>query len=362
MNKNTTIVLIIIILLAIFGIYYWANSTPSVNVPVDEPDIQTEAEVAQPEKPVVSTQNVSLISKSTAVLSGEVNPKGVQTSYWYEYGESDTLGSSTYRQLVGSGFFAYDAPATIVGLKADTSYYYRLGAENQYGKVYGAILSFKTDLDTPPVQYLLPSIETRSASNTAETSATIEGTVNPRGSETRYWFEYGQNFGLGNTTASASAGSDLASVAVSANLSGLQANKVYYYRLNAQNAYGTVNGNISVFITESGEPSALPDKEPAVSTGLPTGIGSTVAKLQGQVNPNGVSTIYHFEYGEATAFGLFSLDQSTDTKEAGKGSGALSVSGSIGGLKPDTVYYYRLVAQNEFGEVNGSILSFSTKE
>lgn len=362
MNKNTAIVFIIIILLIIFGVYYWVNSTPSINDPIDEADTELEGDAAEPAKPLASTQSAFFVSKSTAVLNGEVNPNGVQTSYWYEYGETDALGSSTGRQLVGSGFFAYDAPAGVTGLKADTTYYYRLGAENQYGKVYGAALTLKTDLDTTPAQYLLPSIDTGSALNIAETSATIGGTVNPRGSETRYWFEYGQNFGLGNTTASASAAAGQTSVAVSANLSGLQANKVYYYRLNAQNAYGTVNGNISVFVTESGEPSVSKGEAPDVNTGPATGVGRTAATLGGQIKPNGAATVYRFEYGKSTLFGLFSLDQATDTAEAGNGTGSVSASRNLAELKPDTVYYYRLVAENEFGETNGSINSFTTKK
>jgi hypothetical protein len=357
MNRNSVIVLIIIVLLVIFGIYYWSSSTPSGNNMTGNETSSTPVNETKPERPVVSTEGASFISKSTAVLSGEVNPKGAQTSYWYEYGETNSLGNSTAPQLVGSGYFAYNAPVALTGLKADSTYYYRLGAQNQYGKVYGAVLSFKTDLDTPPAQYLLPSIETKSASNVAETSATIAGTVNPRGSETRYWFEYGQNFGLGNTTASASAGAGQAGVGVSANLSGLEPNKTYYYRLNAQNAYGTVNGNIAVFITEAGDASA---REPSVSTGEATGIGTNTATLHGQVNPNGAATVYHFEYGESAILGIFDLDQATDSVKAGSGSSIVSVSRTIVGLKPNTVYYYRLVAENEFGKRNGSIYSFFT--
>lgn len=363
MSKSTALVSVIIVLLIIFGVYWWAKN-PQTSVPTTGEEETTGTTPTGGETrsvaPVVSTRGATSISQSTAVLNGEVNPKGAQTSYWYEYGETDSLGSSTSYQLVGSGFATLNAPGVLIGLKSNTTYYYRIGAQNQNGKTYGAVLSFKTALSTPPGQHLLPTVSTARAEDITTTKAMINGTVNPRGSETRYWFEYGETFGLGNTTSSVSAGDGSANVSVSANLRGLEQNQIYYYRLNAQNTYGTVNGNIEVFKTRAENPPA--GEAPDVGTTSATNVGRTTATLNGQVDSNGSATTYHFEYGRSTLFGIFLLDQSTDEREVGSGTSMVDVNRNVTGLEPDATYYFQLVAKNQFGTTRGAIWSFTTNE
>ena len=71
-------------------------------------------------------------------------------------------------------------------------------------------------------------------------SATLRGTVNPRGAEAAWQFEYGTNTAYGSRTASASAGSGSAAVDVSAAISGLAPGRVYHFRLAASNTWGTL--------------------------------------------------------------------------------------------------------------------------
>jgi hypothetical protein len=68
------------------------------------------------------------------------------------------------------------------------------------------------------------------------------------------------------------------------------------------------------------------------------------ATLNGTVDPRGLSTTYHFEYGTTTSYGL-----STPPASAGAGNGAQPVSADLSGLEPDTTYHYRLVATNADG-------------
>src|SRR3989344_6708710 len=202
------------------------------------------------------------------------------------------MGSFTSPQLIGSGFLTYSAPGFLSNLKASTSYRYRLVAQNQVGKVYGSMESFTTTTAPPPVVvFLSPSVQTKDAALIKQNSATLNATVNPRGAPTTYWFEYGKSFGLGNTTSSASLGSGNVAVSVSSGLFGLESNTTYYYRINAQNAYGTVNGNISVFITQPVNPPPPPTgTAPNAVTSTASSITSDSAVLNGEVDPNGSAT------------------------------------------------------------------------
>lgn len=367
MKGNTTgnvVISVIVVLLVVFGIYYWATHQAPVSTqyttttqPSPTPESGNQASA-----PVVTTKEASYISQSTAVLNGEVNPSGVQSSYWYEYGETSSLGSFSSPQLIGGGYAKYSAPTLVSGLKSNTLYYYRLAAQNQYGKVYGEVSSFKTT-NTPPAPYLPPNVQTKNASSIDKTSAVLNGTINPNGAVTFYWFEYGQTTSLGNTTATSSTGAVSSNVAVLAPISGLESGTTYYYRLNGQNGYGTRIGNISVFTTQPTNPPVPPlGSAPTSMTIGATSVTSSSAVLNGEVNPNGSATTYHFEYGKSTLFGLFSLDQTTEDKGAGKGTLLTKFAVSIAGLDNDTTYYYQLVADNQYGTTDGGIYSFTTKK
>lgn len=90
-----------------------------------------------------------------------------------------------------------------------------------------------------------PSATTGMATNVTADSATLNGVVNPNGSLTTYYFEWGPTTAYGNMTPStpASAGSGINNVAVSVNLSSLNPNTLYHYRLVATNSAGTGYGS-----------------------------------------------------------------------------------------------------------------------
>src|SRR3989344_1790994 len=368
MNKNmkgnstaSVLISIVILILVIFGIYYWAKNSKNPST-VEEPT-SSEEEARTPGEPMVSSKDASFISQSTAVLNGDVSPNGVQTSYWYEYGLTESFGSFTSPQLIGGGYVTYSAPASVLSLKADTTYHYRLAAQNQFGKVYGNTESFKTasTASTPPVSYLPPTVQTKDAAVIKQNSATLNAVVNPRGAPTFYWFEYGKNFGLGNTTPTASLVSSNANTTVSSALLGLESDTTYYYRVNAQNAYGTVNGNISIFVTQPVNPPTPPiGTAPNAVTNTASSITSSSDTLNGEVNPNGSATTYYFEYGKSTLFGLFTLDQKTSETSAGNGTTLSKVSKSVTDLDNDSTFYYRLVSKSNFGTTYGAIYSFTT--
>ncbi len=105
----------------------------------------------------------------------------------------------------------------------------------------------------------VPSLVTIAASNIAATAATLNGTVNPNGSATSAYFEWGTDNTLStcSTTSAQSIGSGTTDVALAENLTGLSPNTTYYYRIVGENSAGTVQGSILSFTTVVPPASAL---------------------------------------------------------------------------------------------------------
>ncbi len=80
-------------------------------------------------------------------------------------------------------------------------------------------------------------------------------------------------------------------------------------------------------------------------------------ELKGTVNPYGLDTHYHFEYGPTTSYGT---NVPVPDAAAGSGSYSVSVSQAVTGLQPSTTYHYRLVATNSAGTREGSDQPFTT--
>jgi hypothetical protein len=193
-----------------------------------------------------------------------------------------------------------------------------------------------------------PVAVTNAASGTTTSAAVLNGTVNPTNLATTYHFEYGTTTAYGTNTASQSAGSDYATHAELASLTGLAPNTTYHFRIVATNAIGTSVGADQIFTTSA--------NAPLVVTGSASGVGSSAATVHGSVNPNGVATTYHFDYGTSTKYG-----KSTAPASAGAGKTAVSVAVHLTGLRPGAVYHYRLVAQSPAGVTSGGDRRFSTK-
>lgn len=95
-----------------------------------------------------------------------------------------------------------------------------------------------------------PTVTTGSATNVTPTAATLNGTVNPNGSNTAAYFRWGTSnvacASLPNVTSVQSAGSGTSAVAISANIS-LPSQTTYYYCAIGNNAGGAVYGSVLSF-------------------------------------------------------------------------------------------------------------------
>ena len=90
--------------------------------------------------PTVGSESVTNIQGTSAVLLGAVNPQGLATSYYFEYGTNSAFAgaSRTAVTSAGSGASNESARAQIGGLAPSTRYYYRLVASNSSGTTTGA--------------------------------------------------------------------------------------------------------------------------------------------------------------------------------------------------------------------------------
>ncbi|MEI6280639.1 MAG: hypothetical protein WCP17_01410 [bacterium] len=95
-------------------------------------------------------------------------------------------------------------------------------------------------------------------------------------------------------------------------------------------------------------------QQPSVSTSNATNLTNYSATLNGIVNGNGIYTTSWFNYGTNTNLGY------TTTQNSSYGYGSSSYSNVITGIVPNTIYYFRAVAQNTQGTVYGNILSFNS--
>ena len=99
-----------------------------------------------------------------------------------------------------------------------------------------------------------PAVVTAATSALADSAATLTGTVDPAGAVGSYRFEYGTTTGYGAATPEVALGPDIAPLAVSAALAGLQPGTPYHYRLVATNSHGTTFGNDVTFTTTAPAP------------------------------------------------------------------------------------------------------------
>ncbi len=96
---------------------------------------------------------------------------------------------------------------------------------------------------------LRPGVYTGAAEAVSYGSATLTGSIDPHGSNTSYYFQYGPTRAFGAQTPVASAGAGLSTVRVTVPVGGLQPITTYYFRLVAVNAVGATTGAERAFKT-----------------------------------------------------------------------------------------------------------------
>lgn len=194
-----------------------------------------------------------------------------------------------------------------------------------------------------------PTVSTGAADTIGQTSAHLHGTVNPNGSSTTYFFQWGLTNGYGDQHSASSAGSGTTAKSVAQAASHLEPGTRYHYRLVATNRFGTTAGADRTFTTTGHPP-------PGVITGPATNLNTHGADLTGTVNPSGQTTTWYFQWGASTNY-----DQQTVPHSISGSTSVANVAASVQGLlAPGTIYHYRLVARHSGTGATTSVGSDAT--
>jgi hypothetical protein len=311
--------------------------------------------------PDATTEAAAGITKPSATLHGTIGAAGgPEATCFFQYATASAHAEHGFQgaseapcspagPFTGAGTTA--VAATVTGLTTETTYFFRLVGANENGQLGGQVLTFETpgavNLTTAP------------ATTIADHSATLNGTINPEGTEVEECtFEFGVGSSLTNTVPCAETpaqiGSGNSPVAVHAEPTGLVAGTEYSFRLVGKNEFGTTEGAVESFKTDG----------PTIEAQSAGSVKSDGVALQATINPNGEPTTYHFEYIDDAGFqahGFAGAEKSPVPDDAvGASIVSKTVSAEITGLTANTLYHFRVVANSPGGTAEGEDMTFAT--
>lgn len=181
-----------------------------------------------------TTGPTSELGDTTATVTGEIEVAqgGPVTSCKFEYGTDADYDRSVPCDQPTPYAGDSDVTAHVTDLTPGVTYHYRLVVGNADGLARGA--------DETLLTYQPPLIEAFSTSNLRESTADLHATINPKGGDTTYRFEYGTTDSYGQVIPipDEAIGSGTTGVDVVQHLTGLSQTG-YHFRVVATNSYGT---------------------------------------------------------------------------------------------------------------------------
>jgi hypothetical protein len=300
------------------------------------------------ETPLIEAQSAEAIGRSTAMLTGTVNPRGETPTtcvFQYDLDKASLAGSPSLAECappaaeLGSGKTGVAVTAKLEALAPNTIYYYRLTASNNTGPAEGTVQEFLTLPDPPTVQ-------TEEASGLTPYTALLNATVNPGASghtaqdDTTYQFQYSTDETFSSQTPVTDAGEGTNPVPVHAQLEGLQPGTTYHYRVLA------TNDNNQTPQTTTGQPKTFATvPTPPVLSGTTAGqITASSAQIVATLQPQGLPTRWELQLGTSPG----ALEHQAAGNTSSPEGEVLTL--QLENLQPGVTYYYRLTAQNPDGE------------
>jgi streptogramin lyase len=128
------------------------------------------------------------------------------------------------------------------------------------GNVWFVDGGMPTAIGRADVLQLAPTAATGAASSIGTVTASVAGTVNPRGAATTVSVQYGGSSVLGSTASAGTLTASPKASPVTAALARLPAGSTIFYRVVATNAYGTATGAIQTFKTAAATTITSPAK------------------------------------------------------------------------------------------------------
>ena len=225
------------------------KNEPTVEIPGEDATFETSAA-----KPSIIEEFAENEGRHSVSLGAEINPENSEATYFFEYEEAakfdvtHTYGRATQHQTLATGTEAVEVgPEAVTELNPGTTYHYRVVAENGAGRVEGSDETFRTAAPQ------LAIVESETSPLVAQTTATINGIINPNGLQTNYILEVGTEVEgkIVYTPSFGVVGSGTEGVGLAFTLTNLLPGTTYHYRFGAQNEDGTSFGPDQTFTTGS---------------------------------------------------------------------------------------------------------------
>ena len=297
-------------------------------------------------RPSVYTLSSSLLDSTDASISMTVNTYG-QSGLYYIYYTLDSTWSTYY--YAGPFTVTSDSLVTLNqglnSLTPDRYYYYYASTTTIAGTSNGDTLKFYTG-------FPYTTFSTQPATSVGNNNATLNGLVDKFALPVTLYFDYGTTPALGTTVAATpSTVSDTLLHTVSASLTGLQGSTLYYYRLRGHTASGDRVGDITIFYTGT--------VYTEFSTTAATFVSDTGATLTGTIGGFAFPVTLSFQYGTSPAFGnIVTNVNPSQVYDTGQYNISAYLSGAE--LQPNTLYFYRLIAQTTLGTIYANTMTFYT--
>jgi hypothetical protein len=97
--------------------------------------LSSQALTAKPGPPIAATGNVGAVHGTSSMLLGIVQPRGLATTYYFQYGPTVAYGSQTASATLPASFTRVKVGVTVVGFRLGE--HYRLVASNADGVRFG---------------------------------------------------------------------------------------------------------------------------------------------------------------------------------------------------------------------------------
>jgi hypothetical protein len=94
--------------------------------------------------PTITVKGPTDISTTGATLHASVNPHGLPTTCWFEWGPTSSYGDASQPAAVGDGAYDHYLSSPISGLAPATIYHFRVHAQNELGAAVGPDQTFTT--------------------------------------------------------------------------------------------------------------------------------------------------------------------------------------------------------------------------
>lgn len=294
---------------------------------------------AEQTSPSVVTYYAKSVTATSARLSGNLTSLGTADNVTVSFVWGTSSGSYSYpnetagQVMTGTGAFFFD----LGGLDPGETFYYRAKAAGN-GTAYGLEKTFTTVTEPP-------SVDTNVVTDIGTTWAVLNGDLGDLGTSDNVSvsFEWGISDSYGDETTPVSRDTP---GTFSENLTGLTAKTTYHFRAKAV-GHGTAYGSDMAFTT-------LP-VPPSVTTNDATNLGTTSARLYGNLSSLGTATSVSVSFEWGTAAGGPYPNSTAGQARTATGSFYTS----LGGLTPGTTYYHRAKAVGD-GTAYGDENSFTT--